>query len=31
MAHRRATLISALLGYLVTSFLIILTHNLINA
>lgn len=30
MAHRRATLISALLGYLVTSAMIIMAHNLIN-
>lgn len=30
MAHQRATLISVLLGYLITSALIILTHNLIN-
>lgn len=31
MAHQRATLISALLGFLVTTVLIIMAHNLINA
>jgi len=30
MAHHRATLISALLGFLTTSVMIILAHNLIN-
>ena len=30
MSHQRATLISALLGYLITSAMIIIAHNLIN-
>lgn len=30
MSHQRATYISALLGFVTTSALIILTHNLFN-
>ncbi len=30
MSHERATLISALVGFLATSALMILAHNLIN-
>ena len=30
MFHQRATLISALLGFLVSSAMIIMAHNLIN-